>query len=78
MECVRLQTLGRAGLQQLQLDMHYLRPSLRGFTGVRGAAVVDNLLDEVVGAALERAVEGALLEVAVLERISHASGDGTC
>lgn len=29
LECIRLQTLGRAGLQQLQLDCHYLRPSLQ-------------------------------------------------
>ena len=28
-EGVRLQTLGRAGLQQLQVDVHYLRPQLR-------------------------------------------------
>ena len=28
-ESVRLQTLSRAGLQQLQLDVHYLRPLLR-------------------------------------------------
>lgn len=27
-ESVRLQTLSRAGLQQLQLDAHYLRPLL--------------------------------------------------
>ena len=29
LECIRLQTLGRAGLQQLQLDCHYLRPMLQ-------------------------------------------------
>lgn len=34
-ECVRLQTLSRAGLQQLQLDVHYLRPLLQ-----RQAAIV--------------------------------------
>ena len=28
-ECVRLVTLGRAGLQQLQVDVHYLRSRLR-------------------------------------------------
>jgi hypothetical protein len=28
LECIRMQTLGRAGLQQLQLDCHYLRPLL--------------------------------------------------
>lgn len=38
-ECIRLQTLGRAGLQQLQLDCHYLRPLLRRYTGGRGQQV---------------------------------------
>lgn len=28
-ELVRLQTLGRQGLQQLQVDVHFLRPQLR-------------------------------------------------
>lgn len=48
-ECIRLQTLGRAGLQQLQLDMHYIRPQLRRYTGTgtSSARVVDTLLDEV-------------------------------
>lgn len=33
-ECIRLQTLGRTGLQQLQLDCHYLRPLLlQGMSG---------------------------------------------
>ena len=30
-ETVRLQTLNRAGMQQLQLDVHFLRPSLRRY-----------------------------------------------
>eukprot|EP00955_Chlamydomonas_euryale_P005280 56357-Chlamydomonas_euryale.AAC.11 len=32
-ECIRLQALGRAGLQQLQLDCHYLRALLCSRTG---------------------------------------------
>jgi hypothetical protein len=44
-ECVRLQTVSRAGLQQLQLDVHFLRPQLRRFSSA--AASVDSLLDEV-------------------------------
>ncbi len=48
------QTLGRAGLQQLQLDATFLRPQLRRFLlrggGGRGdgAAVVEQLLEDVV------------------------------
>mmetsp|Transcript_2658 Transcript_2658/g.5884 ORF Transcript_2658/g.5884 Transcript_2658/m.5884 type:complete len:253 (-) Transcript_2658:160-918(-) len=68
-ECVRLQTLGRAGLQQLQLDCHYLRPTLRRYTGVTAAQVVDSLLDEVVNAGVERSVDPSLLEPPVLDRI---------
>mmetsp|Transcript_22138 Transcript_22138/g.37821 ORF Transcript_22138/g.37821 Transcript_22138/m.37821 type:complete len:244 (-) Transcript_22138:217-948(-) len=68
-ECIRLQTLGRAGLQQLQLDCHYLRPLLRRFTGGRSQQVVDSLLDEVVSAGVERALDPTLLEPAVLDRI---------
>lgn len=71
-ECVRLHTLGRAGLQQLQLDMHYLRPLLRRISGVSCAPMVDALLDEVVAAALERSTDPSLLEPAVLDRILSA------
>ena len=35
-EAVRLTTLGRAGFQQIQLDIHYLRPRLQQFVS-RGA-----------------------------------------
>lgn len=68
-ECIRLQTLGRAGLQQLQLDVHYLRPRLRRFVAGSPAAVVDSLVDEVVAAGAERSMDPSLLETAVLDRI---------
>ncbi|KAL6763334.1 hypothetical protein V8C86DRAFT_2499142 [Haematococcus lacustris] len=67
-ECIRLQTLSRAGLQQLQLDCHYLRPLLRRCTAGRAQQVVDSLLDEVVSAGVERAIDPTLLEPAVLDR----------
>ncbi len=68
-ECIRLQTLGRAGLQQLQLDVHHLRPRLRRFVAGSTAAVVDSLADEVVAAGAERSTDPTLLETAVLDRI---------
>mmetsp|Transcript_18627 Transcript_18627/g.47206 ORF Transcript_18627/g.47206 Transcript_18627/m.47206 type:complete len:953 (-) Transcript_18627:187-3045(-) len=71
-ECIRLQTLGRAGLQQLQLDCHYLRPLLRRYTGGRGQQVVESLLDEVVSAGVERSTDPTLLEPAVLDRILNS------
>lgn len=74
-ESIRLETLGRAGLQQLQLDATFLRPQLRRFLlrggGGRGdgAAVVEQLLEDVVLSGTERCVEPQLLEAAVVERI---------
>ncbi|GIL63103.1 hypothetical protein Vafri_17228 [Volvox africanus] len=75
LESIRLETLGRAGLQQLQLDVASLRPHLRRFLlrggGGKGdgAAVVEQLLEDVVLSATERCVEPQLLEAAVVERI---------
>ncbi|KAG2495102.1 hypothetical protein HYH03_006712 [Edaphochlamys debaryana] len=75
LESIRLETLGRAGLQQLQLDVAFLRPALRrsllrgGGGRGDGAAVVEQLLEDVVLSGAERCVEPALLEAAVVERI---------
>ncbi|GFR51169.1 hypothetical protein Agub_g13527, partial [Astrephomene gubernaculifera] len=76
LESIRLETLGRAGLQQLQLDVAFLRPPLRRLLLLRGgggrgegAAVVEQLLEDVVLSATERCVEPQLLEAAVVERI---------
>ncbi|KAL3158433.1 hypothetical protein ABBQ38_010667 [Trebouxia sp. C0009 RCD-2024] len=71
-ESVRLQTLSRAGLQQLQLDVHYLRPLLRRFAQGSEANGIHQLLDEVLSTALERALEPQLLEGMVLENIMKA------
>merc|ERR1712080_704252 len=45
LECVRLQTFGRYGLQQMQVDCHYLQLYLWRF--VADEAVVQQLLEEV-------------------------------
>ncbi|KAK9813244.1 hypothetical protein WJX72_011382 [[Myrmecia] bisecta] len=68
-EGVRLQTLSRAGLQQLQLDVHYLRPLLRRFAQGSEGTIIYHLLDEVLTAAVERSLEPSLLEAPVLDRI---------
>lgn len=68
-EAVRLQTVGRAGLQQLQLDAYYLRPALVSMVTAEQAATVAALLDDVVRAATERSVDPDLLDNAVLDRI---------
>lgn len=67
-ECVRLVTLGRAGYQQLQLDVHYMRPPLRAFAAAN-ADIVDSLLDEASSAAADRAVELQPLEQGTLDYI---------
>ncbi|GAB4820337.1 hypothetical protein N2152v2_007383 [Parachlorella kessleri] len=74
-EAVRLTTLGRAGFQQIQLDIHYLRPRLQQFVS-RGPGAGEAqgrealaLLDELLGAAMERCSQPLLLEPAVLDRI---------
>ncbi|KAK3274129.1 hypothetical protein CYMTET_17674 [Cymbomonas tetramitiformis] len=66
-ECVRLQTLGRAGCQQIQLDAHFLRGSLSVLVDDQG--VVEMLLDEASRAASERSVDPTPMERSVMERI---------
>ncbi|KAK9806582.1 hypothetical protein WJX73_004732 [Symbiochloris irregularis] len=68
-EMVRLQTLNRAGMQQLQLDVHYLRPFLRRHASGAEGAAIHHLLDEVVAAAVERSTEPQLLDAALMDKI---------
>merc|ERR1719450_1060203 len=60
LECVRLQTFGRYGLQQMQVDCHYLQLYLWRF--VADEAVVQQVLEEVLGSALHRSLELVLME----------------
>lgn len=68
-ESIRLETLGRAGLQQLQLDVFYLRPLVRQFSRGPEGDTVDVLMDEVISASIERSIDPTLLESALIERI---------
>lgn len=52
-ENVRLATLGRFGFQQLLLDVHFMRPAVRGYSGA-APGVADSLLDDVAAAAADR------------------------
>jgi len=69
LECVRLKTFGRYGLQQMQVDCHYLQLYLWRF--VSDEALVHQLLDEVLGSALHRSLEQPpkLMEPSVVEVI---------
>jgi len=74
LECVRLKTFGRYGLQQMQVDCHYLQLYLWRF--VDDEAVVHHLLDEVLGSALHRSLEQPpqLMEPSVVEVICDKGG----
>ncbi|KAF5811040.1 putative vacuolar protein sorting-associated protein [Helianthus annuus] len=69
-EFVRLHTFNRSGFQQIQLDMQYLRITLKD--NAEDEAAVEFLLDEVIVAAAERCVDPSPLEPAILDRIVQA------
>ncbi|KAI3679542.1 hypothetical protein L2E82_51205 [Cichorium intybus] len=66
-EFVRLQTFNRSGFQQIQLDMQYLRTTLKDTT--EDEAAVEFLLDEVIVSAAERCLDPSPLEPAILDRL---------
>jgi len=72
LECVRLQTFGRYGLQQMQVDCHYLQLYLWRF--VEDEAVVQQLLEEVLASALHRSLDLTLMEPSVVEVICDKGG----
>ena len=74
LECVRLKTFARYGLQQMQVDCHYLQLYLWRF--VEDEAVVHHLLDEVLSSALHRSLEQPphLMEPSVVEMICDKNG----
>nr|XP_026689475.1 vacuolar protein sorting-associated protein 51 homolog [Ciona intestinalis] len=67
LECVRLKTFGKFGLQQLQVDCHYLQLYLWRF--VADENVVHGLLDEVVSSCVHRCVEPVAMEPSVIDVI---------
>jgi vacuolar protein sorting-associated protein 51 len=69
-ECVRLQRFGRAGYQQMTVDVAFLGPRVRRFVSgdVNGRATAA-LVEEVRNAAAERSVDPTPLDPVVLARI---------
>ncbi|XP_066575064.1 vacuolar protein sorting-associated protein 51 homolog [Amia ocellicauda] len=67
LECVRLRTFGRYGLQQIQVDCHYLQLYLWRF--VSDENLVHFLLDEIVGSSAHRCLDPAPMEQSVIEVI---------
>lgn len=67
MECVRLRTFSKFGLQQIQVDAHYLQMNLWRF--VTDENLVNFLLDEILGSAVHRCLESILMEPNAVEII---------
>lgn len=60
LECVRLRTFSKFGLQQVQVDTHYLQMNLWRFVADENA--MHYLLDEILGSAVHRCFEATLME----------------
>ncbi|KAL6843534.1 hypothetical protein ACP4OV_026596 [Aristida adscensionis] len=69
-EFVRLQTFNRSGFQQIQLDMEFLKNSLKEF--VDDEAAISFLLKEVNNAAHERCLDPIPLEPPILDKLINA------
>ncbi|XP_039969339.1 vacuolar protein sorting-associated protein 51 homolog isoform X2 [Bactrocera neohumeralis] len=67
LECVRLRTFSKFGLQQVQVDTHYLQMNLWRF--VADENLVNFLLDEILGSAVHRCLESILMEPNAVEII---------
>lgn len=67
LECVRLRTFSKYGLQQIQVDTHYMQLFLWRF--VNDENVVRFLLDEAVNSAVHRCIDPQLMEPSVVEMI---------
>ncbi|XP_074642673.1 vacuolar protein sorting-associated protein 51 homolog isoform X2 [Tubulanus polymorphus] len=67
LECVRLRTFGRYGLQQIQVDTHYLQLYLWRF--VSDENLVHFLLDEIVGSTVHRCLDAVMMEQSVIDLI---------
>ncbi|KAK4418055.1 Vacuolar protein sorting-associated protein 51 [Sesamum alatum] len=66
-EFVRLQTFNRSGFQQIQLDVHFLKSTLKHIA--EDEAAVDFLLDEVIVSTAERCLDPVPLEPPILDRL---------
>ncbi|XP_020283585.1 vacuolar protein sorting-associated protein 51 homolog [Pseudomyrmex gracilis] len=67
LECVRLRTFSKYGLQQIQVDTHYLQLYLWRF--VSDEDVMHFLLNEILGSAVHRCLEPVLMEHSVVDII---------
>ncbi|GFY98664.1 Vps51/Vps67 family (components of vesicular transport) protein [Actinidia rufa] len=66
----RTQTFNRSGFQQIQLDIQFLRTTLK--ETVEDEAAINFLLDEVIVAAAERCLDPIPLEPPILDKLIQA------
>ena len=71
-ECVRLQTVGVAGLHLVQIDVYMLRLVLRNFVDRSSENALDMLLDELMSSTVDRAIMPKPLEAAELEPLCES------
>ncbi|RDD38593.1 Vacuolar protein sorting-associated protein 51-like protein [Trichoplax sp. H2] len=71
LECIRLRTFNKYGLQQIQVDTYYLYLHLWKF--VSDESIVSFLLDEVVNSTVNRCLEPLLMEQSIVEVICDAN-----
>ncbi|CAI2736070.1 unnamed protein product [Schistosoma spindalis] len=66
-ECARLQTFGRYGLQQIQVDCRYLQIHLWHF--VNDEKLICMLLEDVIYSVVQRCIDPCFMEESVVEAI---------
>lgn len=67
LECVRLKTFSKYGLQQVQVDTHYLQLYLWRF--LHDENLINFLLDDILGSTVQRCLDPVLMEPSVIEII---------
>ncbi|KAL5108074.1 hypothetical protein TcWFU_008311 [Taenia crassiceps] len=73
-ECARTRTFGKFGLQQIQVDCHYLHINLWRF--VNDEKQVQNVLDDVMYSVMQRCVEPQLMDDSIVDAICDTSRGG--
>jgi len=66
-ECVRMKTFGKFGFQQIQVETHFMRKTLRRYVEDHNA--FDLLLDEVLSSTYDRCTDPILLEQTIVTNI---------
>ncbi|XP_054286539.1 vacuolar protein sorting-associated protein 51 homolog [Macrosteles quadrilineatus] len=67
LECIRLKTFSKYGLQQIQVDSHYLQLYLWRY--VADENLIQFLLDEILSSAVHRCLDPVLMEPSVVDII---------